>query len=310
MATALLTAAAAFGGCRAVIEYEDGVLARPDGGANDGTDGPPREPALDAGKKCDRKGRFQSIRPVDGVNTPADETVARLTPDELVIYFDRDSLALRAERPGREAAFGPAEPVQGIYAMAGQAAPLPDELTIYARGSTTAAPLRGLIYKFTRTRKDAAFEEATPLEGIVDAGLISEGPFVTADGAELLFYGDPVGYPWDLWRMTLTDGEFGRPVKLDLVNSDRYESFPILSFDRRSLFFYSERTRPAGQGSIWMALRDTESASFREPTEVGELVPEAGALAPTWLSPDDCRLYFFKQAPGKQNDIFVAERMP
>jgi hypothetical protein len=52
----------------------------------------------------------------------------------------------------------------------------------------------------------------------------------------------------------------------------------------------------------------TTADAFGTPTAVSELDSVDGEY-PTWLSPDECRLYFTR-LNGDQSDIFVASRTP
>ena len=67
---------------------------------------------------------------------------------------------------------------------------------------------------------------------------------------------------------------------------------------------------PDGVGwDVWAASRDSPADDFGEPVLVGGMVNGDAGEAPTWLSPDNCRLYFKSDADG-DFDLWVATREP
>jgi hypothetical protein len=74
------------------------------------------------------------------------------------------------------------------------------------------------------------------------------------------------------------------------------------------IFFQSDRTDSPAKGGrdIWMARRSSTTASYDPPVNVQELNTAADEY-PSWLSPDNCRLYFSRSGPTGDK-IYVAER--
>jgi hypothetical protein len=71
---------------------------------------------------------------------------------------------------------------------------------------------------------------------------------------------------------------------------------------------YLGSNRPGSFGyDIWRSQRSRVADRFPSPTLVTEL-QATGNQYPTWLSPDNCRLYIDSDAAGAGDDILVADR--
>ncbi|WP_410967235.1 TolB family protein, partial [Salmonella sp. SAL4436] len=79
-------------------------------------------------------------------------------------------------------------------------------------------------------------------------------PFLTADGEELWFASDRADTrgSLDLFRATRTDSGFARLVHERGVSSGERDSAPVLSADRRTIYFFSTRD---GGSDVWTARR-------------------------------------------------------
>jgi hypothetical protein len=252
---------------------------------------------------------FATLTKVDGVNSSELELAARLTPDELVMYFDRRPTVERAVRANRDAAFDPPEPVD-LPADSSEVSLTTDQLTVYFMMPLPPVGEHTGIFVAKRATLDGGFSDPSLILSLVSGANGAATPFVSAAGDELFFVRE--GTSFDIWRAPLLDdGGAGPATPVDSVNTAFLEYNPVLSFDGLSLFYYTQRPEAADAGSVWVARRDSRTASFREPVPV--TIPGAEArtdVIPTWLSPDNCRLYVSAGSADTATDIWVAERTP
>ena len=88
------------------------------------------------------------------------------------------------------------------------------------------------------------------------------------------------------------------------VNTASVEQAPVLSRDELTIYF----TRGTPGLEIYAASRATTEDAFAPAAQLAELVSPAGE-SPTWISPDNCRLYF-ESSRTSDFDLYVAERVP
>ena len=266
----------------------------------------------DASTLCAHDAPFTTMRKLDGINTTtANEFYLRLSGDELVIYFERntrltsDFTFYRAERATRSSAFGIPVAVQNLPTNPRHPFPLPGELTLYYAGAA------GALYTASRASTSAPYGSPEPVS-VFDSGASLANPELSADGTELFFsFARPVpdaGPDFDIWHTFVGEGGFVDASAVNGVNTPGREQGTALSADGLDLYYYAD-PKKNGAGQIWVAHRDTRSEQFRTPTVHAELSLDAGFSAPGSISSDGCRLYFFSNAGGVSN-TYVAERMP
>jgi hypothetical protein len=304
----------------ACSSFEATTSSSPDAGSTDATtpsDGGGGDGSSPA-RLCDRNAAFTIVRRVDGLNTPSDEGYLRLSADELVVWFQRGNLAdaqiLRAQRSSRDKPCDGIAPGPGIPVGSVHVAPARDELSVlYVRFNADGRE-RYDIFLAKRASTTAPFDQGTRLP------LASSNhwtwPFLAPYDETELYAGttQPPSAAYDIVRMHLEDGSVTAPVAIGTVNTLTDDNNAVLSHDGLTMYFYSEDKRPTAKGAIWVSHRDAKTDPFRTPSQVLELVPEASTAysAPSWISPDLCRLYFISDIDRatKGVDIFVAERTP
>jgi Tol biopolymer transport system component len=245
---------------------------------------------------------------VDGVNgTNATDRGARLSPDELTVYFHSDrgggSLDLyTGSRSSRAAAFS------GVTALSAVNDPstadawptvTADGLSLFFEAQRTGVPE---VWIATRSTVVAAFSSPAP---VANVGSMTAQPFVMPDGSALYF----IVVPGDLYRAERgPSGQYGTPVMVTTVNTPSLEYLPVLTPDELTLYFGSNRADPPAKGDfdIWMSTRASRTDNWQPPVNVQELNTAAEEL-PTWISSDNCRLYF-NRGSGGPSKVFVAER--
>jgi Tol biopolymer transport system component len=244
---------------------------------------------------------------VDGVNgTTTVDRGARLSLDELTVYFHSNrggSLDLyTASRSTRAAAFS------GVVALSTLNDPSSDDawptvtsdgLSLFFEAQRTGTPA---VWVGARSTVVATFSAPAP---VANVGSMTAQPFVMPDGSALYF----IVVPGDLYRAERgPSGQYGTPVMVTTVNTPSLEYTPALTPDELTLYFGSNRADPPAKGDfdVWMSTRASRTASWDPPVNVQELNTAAEEL-PTWISPDNCRLYF-NRGTGGSSKVFVAER--
>lgn len=129
----------------------------------------------------------------------------------------------------------------------------------FSRGPTTHD---ADIVVVSIARDGATLGAATPVTELNDPDptVDESSPSVRKDGKEILFRSNRVGSlgGGDFWASTRqsADSPWSPPMNLGLpVNSVFDEVTPSLSFDRRTLFFVSDRPGGVGGYDIWMSTR-------------------------------------------------------
>jgi Tol biopolymer transport system component len=261
---------------------------------------------------------------VSGLNAPGTNSGARFSPDELTVYFANLRAAdaggtgnyqiFTATRSPRSAAFGTARAPTGINsATTSDYDPVitGDGLTLYFGSVRTAADR---IYVSTFNPITANFSPPAVIDSIsqaADAGATAAGtldafqPYVLPDNS-VLYFGSTRAGSRDVYRSTRTTGAFGRPTAIAEINTTAVEQSPVVSPDELTIYWASTRTDGGAKagGDIWMATRASVTDPFTGLRNVSE-VNTALADAPSWVSPDGCRLYF-SSGPS----IYYAERQP
>lgn len=128
-----------------------------------------------------------------------------------------------------------------------------------------------------RSSVNEAFQPAENLPRVVNSFALDDSPCLSSDGLQLVFAStrpDTEGdYDLYLSRRSDRDSKWSPPDKLKPpVNSKDREDSPSFSPDGLTLYYASNR--PSGQGAtdIWSVRRDSLTASFREPENLGPLV--------------------------------------
>jgi hypothetical protein len=303
------------------------------GGPTDAGGGALLDGGSDAARaECHWDDPFATPVLVAGVNPETSEQLgATLTADEKQIFFiskgaSADGQVLFASRDDEDGAFGEPRPVfsaQDRGSDLGVAVNADASLLVLSsRQSGGAHP-----DLFVAVRDGAAF--GTPIRsGEANSDASDVTPFLTADGASLLFAtsrGEPSDANLDLYVASKKSGQndFGPASPYGggttFLTGDA-ESWPVLSADGLTLYFARQPAAPEGQPTrIWRSHRAATSEAFLPPALVDDLnaTPDGGAAydAPSWISPDDCRIYLtskrrIRDSGSSWSDIYVAKRQP
>ena len=298
----------ALGGCQAFFEQ---VVALP----GDAASGPE---AGDAGaRRCDPTAPFGAPQLVPGLPATPDAggaAGARLTPDELTIYF----LSSTAVTPGifvatRASAadpFGPAVSVSvnalndaGTFVDA--PSPSSDDLTLFF-GLVTIADGGGVtgsgIWRAQRSVRTQPFGPPAPVPfastGAAgpDGGTFITDPFVTPDGTRV--FCDVHAVTVRPAAAPVVDGQLGDlqeiPGFLGYELPLEIQGFVLLPAERESAFYFgalfADPYASKIHAEIWLATPTGPNHYAYAP--LTSLQATGVSRVPTWISDDECDLYF------------------
>lgn len=279
---------------------------------------------VDAAPQCNPLSPFTDIAPLAGVNTPDGEDGARMSPDELSLYFGRIGGGTRfdlfvATRPDRSTAFGNVTPVAGANDPAAD-----DNHPSFGGESLFFSSSRGdggveRVWSSPRA-SDGGFGLPAELATIGAPGSNATFPFVLPNGLHLYYVtarpNDPGLAIWHATRATpaVAFGNASNVAELNMaLGSPPYlDGYPAVTADDQTIYFTSYRpTADAGSTgfNIFMAKRPDATSGFATPVEVTELNTSAEEW-PTWVSADGCRILFISNRQGSMasRDIWQAHR--
>lgn len=133
-------------------------------------------------------------------------------------------------------------------------------------------------------------------------------PFIREDGSEL-YVANTFFSVGDIRVAPVNGGVVGDASVMDIGSVGRNRSF-VVTADGLTGFYSTDREGDAGGPyQIWRVTRASTSLPFSGAAAVVELraIGATGANDPTWISRDNCRLYFESNRSGTMNS-YVAER--
>lgn len=277
---------------------------------------PPAPDAMpDAAPRCDASAPFAAPVPISELNTALDDVTARLAPDELTIIFSRRQTSgtydlYQATRTSRDAAFDAPEILATVNSVSSDVWPTlsQDGLTLMF-DSDRAQPGVFHLHVARRASTSDRFGAATSVSGIMDREV---HPYLANAGA--LYVSSPAAVrpgvgSTDLWRIPVTsDGTLGTPTAIiGGVNTVDEEVTATLTEDELRIYF---RRTVATEPDIFVAQRSTVNDGWGAATPVPGLSVAGVNEVPTWVSADNCNLYFYSNAPNGAGgqDLYVARR--
>jgi hypothetical protein len=262
----------------------------------------------DAGP-CSTSLPFGAPMAVPGLdNVGASAFCVRLSPDELWASVSLDGQGevdlYSASRARSGTPFGPLTPIQGLNSPRVQSclALTEDGLTAYFESNRQSG-----FALWTATRASAADPFAEP----VLAGNLNVygegGPYLGGGGRTLYFHSFRAG-DGNLYRADRLEGGGYGPVLPLNVNTTADEIGPVVSPDELTIYFARSGSSPnPDKLNMFMATRSSVDALFGDATALNELESDTDQ-GPSWISPDNCRLYFHRKGPAGGWAIMYAER--
>ena len=340
LGTIALTAACA--ACNALVGYGDFTKAAPESNSSGGTGDDDTDGTSSSGKVgsssgdaggsssgqsgsssgdsgpplvlCDATKDFDPPVAVANVNNGGSfNGNATLTADELTMVFQRsnsgsDGQIMKATRTSKTADFGTPAVMTELVQIGHDISPSirNDGLVLYwaevVEGSGASA--RRAIMIATRLTATATFEDPKPFSFTTSSNANDEQPYATADAKELYFSRSTTGAS-RIFRVTATADGWTAPAEVtELRASNSAEVHVALSTDGLTMYFASDRKK-VNDYDIYVAKRPSIGAAFANITPLASLNTANVADVPTWLSPDNCRLYI-----TRDTQIMVATRKP
>ena len=148
------------------------------------------------------------------------------------------------------------------------------------------------------------FEEPELTEIASDANFHDWAPTFSSDMLEVYWQADQLSdglHGWDIWWASREsmDAPWQDPQLLDVVNTDRVEGTPHLSYDGLTLTFASNG-REDGYGGLdlWQTYRASRNDPWLEPVNMGPTINTSGNEGSASLSPDGLEIIFNGGCPG------------
>ncbi|MGA7121811.1 MAG: hypothetical protein WBY94_17015 [Polyangiaceae bacterium] len=277
------------------------------------------EATADATSLCDPSKAFGPPVLLSSLQSTDKQGGLRLMPDELRGFFwsARDGgpgfiNLYEVTRPDLDASFGGIKLLNNVN--------FPASLNM---DPTTTASGGLLIYRYRMGRTDSGVDQlywaeradaasdfpvGTPVPGLDAGTMYNVQPYILPDGTEL-YFSSISGMDFGIYRALFAGGVFGAPSPVSELNlPGTNEGDPLVTADDLTIYFSS--TRPGGVGlqDIWMAQRPDKSSAFSGLVDLKN-VNSSGVDAPTWISPDGCRLYLSSDRADAGFDLYVANRL-
>lgn len=258
--------------------------------------------SIDAGPRCDPMQPFGPPAVVGGLNTDQDDAAARLSADELEVTFSRRSGGgwdlWRATRASVDEPFGTPALMTTVNSVSSDAWSTisPDGLLLLFEADRTT-PNTFHIWRSTRASTSVPFGPPQPRPDLMDNDV---HPMLA--NADALYFASTVRGGLggsEIFRAPIeTTGALGTPVALvGGVNTGDTEDAPAISADERFIYFRRATTMGmATESDVYAASRSTATDGFGNSAAVPGLSQPGVSEVPTWISPDNCHLYFHSDA--------------
>jgi Tol biopolymer transport system component len=281
------------------------------------SDGSPPDPdSTAAPAACDPRSPFTEVEPVAALNTPTYECCA-VFDDVGNVYFSRAGATPSGSEiwtaPVEAGTFGdrrklvtPTTEVTRVW----NPTVTRDGLTMYFVGEstvTTGDTTTNRLKLYVTSRGSVGEDFAPALEIALanpSPAPIDADPYLSPDGSWLYFASDADGNNLNIVRARRTSATvLGAREPITLANSDGADNHPVVNRGLTSLYYASTRS---GGGDIYVLHADSIEPQL-VPVEGEVLINSEGAEAPSWVSPDDCELYFSSRRDDN-DDLWVARR--
>ncbi len=163
------------------------------------------------------------------------------------------------------------------------------------------------LWMSTRKSVDAVFSQPVNLGKTINTTAFEGAPAISSDRLTLVFASDrPSGLGGsDLWisERTSVAAPFGPAINLGpALNCSRFDGWPTLSVDGRTLIFSSRRSGGFGMDDLWISARSSIYSKFALPVNLGATINSSEHDGGPSLSCDSTLLLFHSQRPGGHGD--------
>jgi WD40-like Beta Propeller Repeat len=268
---------------------------------------------------CDPNAPFGEAVPLQtqfGEVTLASAIQLRLSASYHIGYFsaqlpDGGTGMFTATRSAVDAEF------TAIGRLPGQGLDAPDEQgpTVTGDGLTLAFSRSypsgvGTLQYASRADSSAPFDYLGIIPNLSASTGQDQTPFFREDGRVLYFASSRVvAQQDDIYRSDRDGASYEMPAAVTELNSPFSDIGPAVTPDDLTIYFASDRPGPDAQGNrdIYVATRASSSLPFSRPRAVAEL-NTPGADVPSFVTRDNCTLYFYSDRDRAPFWIYVATK--
>ncbi len=291
-------------------EVEDGggggSAPGPEAGAGDGGSNP--APA------CDRSKPFGAPKLVAGVASEFIEGGGSLSPDGafLLYHSNRDTRSDKralfiAERPSPGAPFEGATPIATDPNLTVNDPHLLPDGTLFFSVAEDQGALR--IESATLTAERTLVHRAAVPALASTAETIQ--PYLTRTRIYFASKRGGGGNYHIYSAAKRTGGGFDDPVLVDELAGTGWDWRPVVTPDDLTIYFSRSPSGSMSELDVYVARRDGPNDKFGPAERVAELSAPDVVDNPTWVSPDECTIYFDSQRrQNASGDVWMAERLP
>jgi hypothetical protein len=262
--------------------------------------------------RCNPTAAFGTPVKVSELDTTDSDEGARLSPDELTVYFSSTRPGgvggwdiYTATRASRTATWGTPSLLAGVNTGGLERRPTvtADGLTLYAL--VGASPNYALAMA-TRPSTSASFGALATITSL-DSPANDQTPYVLPSGAAL-YYDSNASGNYLLYRAARNGTGFDTPQVVTGTNLETADQSDVaITPDELTLYFSSNRSG-AGTNTIFEATRTSVANGFGDPVALG-LDPTGRQLdMASWISSDNCVLYVTTITTAGDYDIYTATR--
>jgi Tol biopolymer transport system component len=276
---------------------------------NDATSDVIADVASDVVTTCNPTAPFGNLTSLAGVvNTGAYESTPMLTPDELGIFFARDTGGGKiglfyATRGATNQPFGNANQLSISGNGSIDTSPwVDDKMMLMLFASERNGDKHYHLYQATGDGTPDGWSNVTELTTLNWSEPAADvNPWMVPSTGEVWFASDRMG-SLDIFYALNTATP---PAYYAALDTGQAESHPVLTADALTIFF--ERTDLQNKGHIFVATRASTFSVFGNVSQLTEFDQQGTQSAPGWLSADGCRMYFSTDRSGNF-DIWMATR--
>jgi Tol biopolymer transport system component len=279
--------------------------AREDAGAD-----APSSTACDRNKDFGTPGLFATV-----YEAGFDQSFVRFSDDDSTLYFARTTpsgpadLDLCYAKRGNGGTFGGLIGMKSLNSTETDESPAitTDQLMIFFASSSSGTSKD--IFVASRAKAEDSFDPPAKVTGLAIPNKQENDPYVVP-GGRLYFAStrdDPAGANYDIFSADIAAGAAKSIVPIPTVSGGATDTNPVVTPDELTIYFASNRAT-GDKMDIFVAHRTDKANGFDMPQAVTKLNSTAHDR-PTWISPDECTLYFASdRSPDRKTHVYTASR--
>jgi len=314
-------AAAADTGAARAGDVATGDAATTDAATGDGATGDAAAGDAPATRVCAATARFGApVRlPLDGPDVVATWGSggvwgARLSPDQLTVYFTAERGLWRATRIAVDFDFDmtsaiplltPSDPALDDWAPTVSG----DGSALFYGSGCVDCDSNWQIFGASVVGQSLGPSAQVPSLSVANPAVQESMPYLLPDG-KVIYFSSTRNGSWDIFRAerASVSGDFGAPEAVTSINTIAQEKVAVVSPDELAIYFSSDRADTnMGLSMIYVATRASRADDFGAALRLTELEVANDDNYPDWISADGCTMYLHHARPPA---VFVATRAP